>query len=157
MRASPTDDNAAYDDSSPANETLIFDWILIFRGRCRRESHMTPDGAAPFVFSGIPLPTKLFCRFLIVPVQHLRQFPAFSGNVSVIFPVMRKPAVCTDLDPGLCKPEIPPAFISQGIKRAITEQTVEIVRISPCMAGKVFTLLMAEIGEGFALPGMTAH
>ena len=28
MRASPTDDNAAYDDSSQANETLIFDWIL---------------------------------------------------------------------------------------------------------------------------------
>ena len=27
-RASPTDDNAAYDDSSPANEIFIFAWIL---------------------------------------------------------------------------------------------------------------------------------
>ena len=28
MRASPTDNNAAYDDSDPEKRTLIFDWIL---------------------------------------------------------------------------------------------------------------------------------
>ena len=28
MRASPTDNNAAYDDSDPEKRTFIFDWIL---------------------------------------------------------------------------------------------------------------------------------
>ena len=48
MRASPTDDNAAYDDSGPANETFIFDWILNTRqaGIKKRALHMAADCAA---------------------------------------------------------------------------------------------------------------
>ena len=48
MRASPTDDKAAYDDSGPANEPFVLDWILTTRkARTKKRAlHMEAHYAA---------------------------------------------------------------------------------------------------------------
>ena len=43
------------------------------------------------------------------------------------------------------------AAVSQNVQRAIAEQAVEIIRISLWMAGKVFTLPVAEIRKMFTV------
>ena len=47
------------------------------------------------------------------------------------------------------KLKIPATFITQCIQRAITKQTIKVLRVCPFMAWKIFTLLIAEIGIMF--------
>jgi hypothetical protein len=43
-------------------------------------------------------------------------------------------------------PETAAALVSQHIQGTVAKKAIEIIRIRSCMTGKVFTLLMAEIG-----------
>lgn len=59
-------------------------------------------------------------------------------------------AVCAVFYPILCHPEIPAALISQCIQRAVTEQTVKVLGISPLVTRKIFTFFITE--ESVMLP-----
>lgn len=70
---------------------------------------------------------------------------------------MWKHTICAILYPFLCILKIPSAFISQRIQRAITEQTVKIIRICVLMAWKILAFFMAEIRILFSLPIRFLH
>ena len=50
------------------------------------------------------------------------------------------------------KLKIPATFITQCIQRAITKQTIKILRVCLFMAWKIFALLIAEVGNNAYLP-----
>ena len=45
--------------------------------------------------------------------------------------------------------KVAPAFFAESIKRAIAEETVEILFVQPLMTWKVFALLVIEESAGF--------
>ena len=57
---------------------------------------------------------------------------------------MRYGAQCTILDSFFIVAEISAAFITEGIKRAITKQTVEIFLRNILMAGEIFAIFILK-------------
>ena len=105
-----------------------------------------------FLLYLISLTTSVLIRFLhilrlILPLFSYKfsKFLIFACDVSVILSFMRNFASGTILDPAVQESEITSTFIAQCIQRAITEQTVEIIRICSCMAWEIFTFLMTVI------------
>lgn len=70
---------------------------------------------------------------------------------------MRKLTIRTVFQPLFRITEISSTFVPQCIQRAVTEQTVKIIRISAFMAGKIFTLLMAKKRILFVFPIFLLH
>ncbi len=57
---------------------------------------------------------------------------------------MGNQTVRTVLDALVSIAEVPAAALTQRVKRAVAEQTVEAVRVRTRMAGKIFTFPVAE-------------
>ena len=85
-------------------------------------------------------------------LHHRSKFLIFSCHITVVFLLMRELTIRTIFKSLLIIFEISAAFVSKGIKRAIAEQTVKVLRISSSMAGKILTFLMAEISVFFIFP-----
>lgn len=70
---------------------------------------------------------------------------------------MGNEAAAAVLDSFCGDPEVSAAFVPQGVKGAVAEQTIKIVWISILMTGEIFTFFMAEKGILFILPNRIIH
>ena len=59
--------------------------------------------------------------------SQLFQFGITGDDLAVVFPKVRKEAACADFDALFGIPEVAAALVSEGVKRTITEQAVEIL------------------------------
>ena len=61
-------------------------------------------------------------------------------NIVIVFPAVGNCTVAAVLNSVFCIFEIPTALLTGKIKRAVAEQTVEIIRIAVFVTGKIFAL-----------------
>lgn len=78
----------------------------------------------------------LFCK--------VTDFGNLRGDGLVVFPTMRAQAVGAILEPLRSIGEITAAVFSQGVQRAIAEQTAEGFRVCVFVAGEVFTCFVLK-------------
>jgi len=82
------------------------------------------------------IPAVLLCN--------LHDFVVFACNIAKIIPLVGKAAFAAVLNALFCVMKITSALVTQGIQRAVAEKAVKIFGVICFMAGKVFTVLMAE-------------
>ena len=87
------------------------------------------------------------------------QLPNLGDHIAVVLPPVGKGTAGAVFGAVFSVGKISPAGRSQSIKRTVTEQTVEVVRVPSGVTGEIFTISMAEKGTGLFLPagGMIGH
>ena len=86
----------------------------------------------------------LFVFYFILPAEligagEIRQIHKPRGNVIQAVSAMGNQTITAILDIPRTVYTVPPALFAQSVKRAVTEQAVEILRVLRFMAGKILT------------------
>ena len=73
----------------------------------------------------------------------------FVQDLRIVFMDVGEHASAAVLEPVFCVLEISSAFRAQGVKRAVAEEAVELLRFAGIVAGEKFTFFVLEKGKLF--------
>ena len=91
----------------------------------------------PFCYAQKSTPSRVWTSLLFLFRQFHNRFHLLHDPV-VILPVVRNQTAAAVFDAIFQIGKVSAALVSQGIKRAIAEKTVKILRVDPLVAGKEF-------------------
>lgn len=77
-------------------------------------------------------------------LYQLLDLVVLARDIAIALPAMGNQAAAAVLEPAGGIAEIPSAFISQRIQRAVAKQAVEVLRIIGGVAGKVFAFAVGK-------------